>query len=151
MSKDIAVVIIHARRAAIALHRFGQHALAASDEAVERGEKLMSEASPGLTTLALAAADRHHARTKGRTASVVAPSTSPFFIPHNTTSEEQNRFDVQNGRRSGMRGHLCKVLTPDRGSLKNVGAEKRTRDTRRTGLKVQMYAASYATRIGWTN
>jgi hypothetical protein len=39
-------------------HRFGQHALAASDEAAERAEKLMRAASPGalLTTLALAAA-----------------------------------------------------------------------------------------------
>jgi hypothetical protein len=38
-------------------HRFGQHALAASDEAVERAEKLMREGSRGalLTTLALAA------------------------------------------------------------------------------------------------
>jgi uncharacterized membrane protein YidH (DUF202 family) len=38
-------------------HRFGQHALTASDEAVERAEKLIREASPGalLTTLALAA------------------------------------------------------------------------------------------------
>jgi hypothetical protein len=37
--------------------RFGQHALTASDEAVERAEKLIREASPGalLTTLALAA------------------------------------------------------------------------------------------------
>jgi hypothetical protein len=38
-------------------HRFSQHALAASDEAVERAEKLMREGSRGalLTTLALAA------------------------------------------------------------------------------------------------
>jgi hypothetical protein len=40
-------------------HRFGQHALAASDEAVARAEQLMREGSSGaalLTTLALAAA-----------------------------------------------------------------------------------------------
>jgi hypothetical protein len=38
-------------------HRFGQHALSASDEAVERAETLMREGSQGalLTTLALAA------------------------------------------------------------------------------------------------